>query len=176
MATDTVPSPFEVDLETWRNVTRGRVVIKRVGEYGKPYDQMVEAGRTVQLTPRERRVNEDAVARDEYNPFTNGTLIPERLVDGDADNERLTVNPNKITDDEAKQIFRLRGERFTDRIEAIDSLPVVERLLELVEEPRLQVTVAQNQVLKIRQRALKTPSGASRRAEQGGPTKAVTTS
>lgn len=171
--TDT-PSPFEVELETWRNSTRGRIVIKRVGEYGKPYDQMIEAGRTVQLTPRERRVNEDAVARDEYNPFTNGTLVPERLVDGEDDNERLLINPNKMDDGEAKQIFRLKGERFTDRIEAIDSLPVIERLLELVEDPRLGVTVAQNQVLKIRQRSLKTPSGAARRAEEGGAPKPVT--
>ncbi len=112
--------------------------------------ELVPAGKTVTLTPAERRLNENKVSREAYNPFTNGQLRPMFLLEDDPDYERLMGNPNVLTDQEIKKIFRLGGERFYDRIEQIDHPTVLEKLRELAEDPRTKATVHQMQMITSR--------------------------
>lgn len=137
-------------LEAWVNVTPSRVQLWRIGDFGVEKPELIGPDRVIHMTPAERRLNENKVARPEYNPFTNGKLKPLHLIEGDRDYERLTNNPNILTDQEVERIFKLKGEAFRNRIALIGSLPALERLLALALEPASQAYVYQLQMVERR--------------------------
>jgi hypothetical protein len=91
---DTDPIPVEQGVETWRNGSAGIVVINRVGEYGRRISDSIHGGRVFQITPQERRMNQGACALPTQDPFTNGTLHPQTLLDSEPDTAFLRENPS----------------------------------------------------------------------------------
>lgn len=146
--------PLQPDMETWKNVSAGKVWINRIGDYGKPRTEIVVGGRSFNLTPQERRMNQNVVARPELDVFTNGTLQPISLIDEEWDTEMLRSSPNALGELDIEKLFKVRGEAFRDRLEQITNLATVNRLAELAREPRFNVTVQQYEIVKLRERAL----------------------
>lgn len=149
------PTPVDTGVELWRNVTAGVVVISRVGEYGRRLYESVTGGRVFQLTPQERRNMQMSAATEDLDMFTNGSLAPVSLVNGEPDNEPLLMNPNLLDDDDIPKLLRMKGESFADAIAAINQMAPINRLLEIARNPNFDVTVSQYEVIKRRERALK---------------------
>lgn len=147
--------PVDSGVEMWRNITPGTVVISRVGEYGRRVDELVRGGRTFSITPAERRMNQNGVARADMDMFTNGTLQPVALLDDEFDTDLLRQNPNTIDEKDLPRILRLRGEAFSQRIGQITNPQTIARLLEVAREPRHNVTLAQYEALKGRELELR---------------------
>lgn len=149
---DTVP--VDSDVETWRNVTAGIVVISRVGEYGRRFGESVQGGRTFQITPHERRQHQMACALPDLDPFTNGTLQPIELIDGEPDSEVLRNNPNMLTDGDVPRLFGMRGTTFAERVGRITNTSVIERLLDEARGRSATVTLEQYETLRDRAKEL----------------------
>lgn len=170
------PIPVDANVETWRNNMPGTVIITRVGEYGRREVSVVNGGRTFQITPQERRINQSAAASKDLDVFTNGTLSPVTLLDGEPDTEALRSNPNTLDEEELPQLFRLRGEEFSDRIGQITTIPPIARLLELARDPLYDATLSQYEVLKTREVELRgsLDDGTPRPPEPDGLPRGVT--
>lgn len=147
--------PIDADVETWRNTMPGTVVITRVGEYGRREVNLVKGGRTFQVTPQERRINQTAAASAEADIFTNGTLSPVTLLDDDPDTEALRSNPNTLKEEELPQLFVLRGDEFAERVTQITTLPPIARLLEVARDPKFDASLSQYEALKSREMELR---------------------
>lgn len=122
------------DLETWENATDSRIVLRvRNANSGALEDTIIGGRRRVQLTPGDRRINQEQVATEAQDPFQNGFLAPVRLIEGHEDAAKLSSNPNVISEDEMKALFRGKFETFTARLETI-TLPItLQRMLRVVE-------------------------------------------
>jgi hypothetical protein len=153
--TDTEPIPVFADVETWQNETQGVVVINRVGEYGRRADDLIQGGRRFQVTPQERRMNQNAVNSADQDVFTNGTLRPLDLLEGDPDTKRLLANPNILDEDELPKIFVLKGEMFRQRIAEITNPSAIARLIELARDPGYEATLFQYECVKRRELELR---------------------
>lgn len=145
------PIPIDASVETWRNNMPGKVVITRVGEYGRHETIIVNGGRTFEITPQERRINQSAAANPDLDVFVNGTLSPVMLIDGEPDTEALRANPNTLDENELPKLFQLRGEEFADRVKQITTLPPIARLLELARDPNYDAALSQYEALKARE-------------------------
>jgi hypothetical protein len=156
--------PSESGVEVWRNATAGLVYINRIGEYGRKFSELIQPGRAFQVTPTERRLNQNSVALAEFDVFTNGTLEPVDLIDDEPDTEKLRNNPNLITDKDVRLMFRLKGEMFRQRIEEITNVASVNRLLEAARDENFEASLAQFEVLKMRKITL--DGNASREAPE----------
>lgn len=142
------------DLESWRNVTQGRVVVIKLSASGQRRHEMVGPDRTFHLTPRERRINQELAANEDLDVFLNGTLQPVRLTDSD-DAEALQANPNHLTDAEARSLFRKDMPSFSERVNAIKNPSALQRLVDLAEtDEKVKATVMQLRVLKGRLEAV----------------------
>lgn len=138
------------DLESWRNVTQGRVVVIKLSAQGQRRHEMVGPDRTFHLTPRERRINQELAANEDLDVFLNGTLQPVRLTDS-PDAPELLDNPNHLTDAEARGLFRKDMPTFAERVHAIKNPSALQRLVDLAEnDEKVKATVMQLRVLKAR--------------------------
>lgn len=145
---NTEPVPVDAAVETWRNTLAGKVVVNRIGEYGRMVASVVHGGRTFQITPQERRMNQSGIATPEQDPFTNGTLAPVELVDGEPDTEALRANPNALSEEDLPKLFQLKGAEFVERIAQITNHAPLARLVELARDPRYDATLSQYEALK----------------------------
>jgi hypothetical protein len=139
----------------WKNRSAGLVALQRLGDYGRTRTELVHGGRVFHITPQERRMNQNQVAVEALDPFTNGMLGPIHLVDGEVDTELLRANPNTFEDSDIQKLFKIKGEAFAARLEEVTSLAALDRFVELAREPRFGVTVHQYEMVKARQAAIK---------------------
>lgn len=152
---NTEPIPAIVDVETWQNETHGVVAINRVGEYGRRTVDLIQGRRRFQVTPQERRMNQNAVNSADQDVFTNGTLRPINLLDDDPDTERLMANPNILDDEELPLLFKLKGERFRERIADITNPATIARVIELARDPAHDASLFQYETVKHRELELR---------------------
>lgn len=140
------------DFESWKSAIAGVIVIKRFDRKGDPIDEAVYSGKSVMLTPEERRLNQEIAAEPELDPFQNGMLIPVKLIESADDYEDLKGNPNHLSEPEMRAL--LANPKAIDKLKStIGSLsnPVtLQRLLAIAEEPDVDVTVRQIKVIKER--------------------------
>lgn len=160
--------PMHAGVETWRNETEGLITINRVGEYGRPIVDLIDAGRTFTVTPQERRMNQNACYSRELDIFVNGALRPIDLLDGEPDTELLRKNPNTFTDDELKRIFALDGIHFVERIGEISNAGAIARILDLARDPAYGATLAQYEAIRAREADVKGQVGQQEGREPTG--------
>lgn len=140
----------DADLETWKNATKGRVVIQRLSALGERRHEMIGGGKMFHLTPRERRVNQELAANRDLDVFLNGTLQPVRLVEEDADSQSLKGNPNHLAEDDIKSLFRAHHKTFEARLSEITNSSALEHLLAVAKEEDTRATVKQLERIRAR--------------------------
>ncbi len=146
------------DLESWRNATPGTVIIVRFSELGRLIDHVVLGGRPVQLTPRERRINEERAATEKLNPFRNGTMQAVRLIESEADTAEIASNPNSMAESEIIDLFgKGNWKTFAASVNKIESPLLLHRLLEVANSDAVNATVRQLQSIKERLAATENP-------------------
>lgn len=146
--------PSDPGFEVWKSAVPGIVALNRLGEYGRTRVELIKGHRTFNITPQERRMNQNSCARPDLDMFTNGILQPVILLDGEVDTPALRENPNVLDDKDIERIFKLKGQRFVDRLDQITNATALERLAELAREPRLHATVQQYEQIKARQHGI----------------------
>lgn len=136
--------------EQWKNVSRGTALVNVYDHTGNGVSQeVIRAGRTVVISPEERRLlNQDRTADLANDLFGNGTLRPVSLAD---DSDDLVENPNHMTEDDMRDVFSIRNHlQFKAALADISSVPVLQRLLFLADaddgdEKGLNPTVKQRE-------------------------------
>lgn len=120
--------------ETWKNSTAGLLVLKKIDRLGNVVDELISGGKTVQVTPVERRLNQEQAATDGLDCFQNGILTPVKLIETAEDIDQLRGNPNHMSESEMASLFKTRNlKTFEDRITAITNPIALERLVKIAE-------------------------------------------
>lgn len=140
----------ETDFETWENTGRGRVQIRRFNELGREKVELISGGRKFHVTPRDRRLNQEMCANPSMDIFTNGLLRPVRLLEGDEEAEKLSQNPNHLSESDMRDLIHLHYKKFDERLSEITNILTVERILEIAEQEETGATV--RTVKKLRDR------------------------
>jgi hypothetical protein len=144
----------KTDKETWQNSGAGQVWINLFDPVnnGKLKHTPVRSGGKILLTTEERQLNQDRASSGDLDVFMNGTLIPVRLVDTADDYEEIASNPNLLSEDDMREIFKLKAPTFKKRLSEITNSIAVSRMLEMAkeEESDLNVSMAQFKAIESR--------------------------
>lgn len=136
------------DLESWKNVTLGRIVLKKYNQRGELADEMVTAGKVFHISPKERRINQEMAANPKMDFFQNGYLTPIRLIETEEDAKELAANPNLMSESEMKDMFKGNWKAFDQRVQEVSNLTTLKRMLEVANE--VDATVRQVEVIQSR--------------------------
>ena len=136
--------------EAWKNEGEGIVFVKRVSRTGELTDEMIAGGKTIHLTPAERRLNEELFAEVEYNFFRNGVLSPVKLIEDAADVDELKGNPNHLTEDDLRKLFKDRRatKAFEERIAQITNPIALKKLIAIASDE--DASLKQLEIVKAR--------------------------
>lgn len=147
----------KTDKETWKNAGAGEVWINVIDPHTQRLKHTpVRSGAKVLITTEERQINQDRAASKEKDFFSNGTLTPVRLVDTAEDYAEIASNPNLLSEDDMRAVFKLTPAKFKARLAEITNTIAVNRMLEMAresgdeEEPSLKVNMNQLKVLESR--------------------------
>lgn len=138
------------DIESWQNVSRGKVLVNKFDHNRQVVQEVVHPGRQVLVSPQERTIlNSDRTYAVKDDVFQNGLLIPLILA---SDSGELKENPNHMNETQMRGLFSLNWKTFDREISAISSPPVLQRLLEMIEDPddKIDPTTRQRDVVEQR--------------------------
>lgn len=133
------------DFETWKSAIAGVIVVKRFDRKGDILDEAIHSGKSIMLTPEERRLNQEIAAEPGLDPFQNGMLIPVKLLESADDYEDLKGNPNHLSEPEMRAL--LANPKAFDKLKgtlgSLSNPVTLQRLLAIAEEPDVDATVRQ---------------------------------
>lgn len=149
--------------ELWKSAIPGTLYLKRFDRKGDLVDEMVSSGKTIHLTPNERRLNQEMAAEPEYDIFTNGYMIPIRLIPNDLGEENadgtvgFQTNSNHMTDDDMKALLedRKSPKKFADALANISNPMTLQRMIAVATE----ADASMKQVETIRARIVEMSDG-----------------
>lgn len=136
------------ELETWQ--ANGRIVLRKIDAGGKTQEILVNAGRRIQLSEAERIMNQDRVADDKRNPFTNGTLSPVRIPDSSESAQAIVANPNAMSDEELLELVAAHHKTFEKKIAEVTSPYVVKRMIAAAQSGEVDATIKRVEALEAR--------------------------
>lgn len=119
------------ELELWKSNAAGRVVVRKMGQYGVETEEMVEGFRTLHISEADRKLNQERAASDDLDVFKNGMLSPIRLGDSAAE---FADNPNHLTESDMRELVKAHPKTFAKRISEITNPVLIGRLLEVARE------------------------------------------
>lgn len=132
--------------EIWQNMSLGVVVVQKFDRRGEVTDELVPGGQKTSLTKDERLFNMDQAADAKLDNFSNGSLVPVRLID-DADAAEIASNPNLLTEDDLRKLVKIK-KGFPAKVNEIGNYTTLNRLKQIAEEEDASV----NQVRAIESR------------------------
>jgi hypothetical protein len=135
-----------IDYELWENASQATIVVRKVDTLGRISEERVIGGRRVQLTPKERRHNQEQAASDSLDVFTNGIMRPVRLLDDEEDTEVLQSNVNAMSEDAMRDLYKLPIRAFVNRVTEVSNPIALQRILELGSD--VDATVKQVEAVK----------------------------
>ena len=136
--------------ETWNNVGRGDIYIRTFDHTGKLGTTVVRAGRSAVVTVEERRINQERAYNANSDIFKNGSLIPVHLVDSAEDFHEIANNPNHLSEDDMKAMFKLKGVDFKKKLSEISNSTAISRMQEIADSDEVGVTMTQFKALEHR--------------------------
>jgi hypothetical protein len=112
--------------------------------------ELVHGGGAFTLSKEERLLNMDRAANADLDVFRNGTLVPVRLIDGDEEAAEIASNPNLLTEDDMKLLFKAHWKTFENKVQEISNPLTLQRMLELAEDEEMGATIKQQKTVKAR--------------------------
>lgn len=155
-------------METWTNTTAGRVFIRKIDARGTLAGELLGSGRSIHLSPQERRINQEMAATKELDVFSNGTLQPVRLLDGDEDYAEIASNPNHISESDIRSLVKGHHKTLDKRLRDIQNPSALQRMLALAHEE--DATVGTIEKIRARMQEI-APSLYEEVTPVGGPVK-----
>lgn len=147
------------DYELWENASQSIIVLKKVDTLGRVTEEKVVGGRNVQLTPGERRHNQELCATVAQDVFSNGTMRPVRLVDDEPDSAELQANVNAMSDVAMRTLFKAPLRAFTTKVNEISNPIALQHLLTLAQEEAIEATVKKVEAITARLDVVRPPLG-----------------
>lgn len=122
--------------ETWRNSAEGTVFLMMYGARGEVRHNQIRGNQQFEITPDERRMNQDAVADESMDPFLNGMFEPVRLIDDEEDYAKLKDNPEIVSETEMGDLLssETHFKHFETRVAQISNPFTLGRLLSVAKE------------------------------------------
>src|SRR5512140_368755 len=124
------------DREVWEVQTASQIVINvmKANRFGQAIaDQLIlgpnRIGARVEISPEDRRDNQNACADPVHDVFTNGMLL---RVDASQQTDPETASPSAVSTEEALDILDLKEAEFKRAVPTLSEV-TVRRLLELAE-------------------------------------------
>lgn len=137
------------DYEAWKSTIPGTIVVKRLDRRGDLAEETLQEGQVLHITPNERRLNMEMAADDDLNVFKNGFLTPVRLIETAEDIEDLKDNPNHMTEEDMRAVFKIKAiAEFRERMGAVTNPITITRMIELAGSDEVNATVRQVDFLK----------------------------
>lgn len=138
--------------ELWKSAIPGTIYVKRFDRKGELIDEMVGPGKTIHLTPNERRLNQEMVAEIQYDVFTNGFMIPVRLIANDTEDttDAFQVNANHLSEDDMKELLedRRATKKLSDALDAVTNPMTLQRMIAVAGD--IDASVKQVEAIKAR--------------------------
>lgn len=134
--------------ETWKNTSKGRVVVWKQDSRGDYKDVLVASDQKFVLSREDRIFNMDQAANKELDNFSNGTLAPVRLLDSTDDAKEFAANPNLISESDVRALFKGHWKTFEAKVNAMTNATTLNRLLAVAEEE--DASMRQVKVIKAR--------------------------
>ncbi len=133
--------------EGWKNNTRALLSVRKYDRRGDLKTEEIPAGRVLNITPEERRINEEMAVTDKVNFFKNGMLTPVRLIEADEDFEEIKSNKNLMSEDDMRDLLKTkRG--FKASVEQITNIATLRRIAEIASEENADVTLGQMKAIQ----------------------------
>lgn len=141
-----------VDKETWTNPGKGQVYILTFDARGNLGSTVVRPNGKIVISTEERLLNQDRAATEGSDVFKNGSLTPVRLIESAEDYQEIASNPNLLSEDDMKDLFKLKAADFKKRLGDINNIIALDRMHELAtdENSEINTTVAQLKALESR--------------------------
>lgn len=124
-------------VETWENVAVGINYIIRENRRGDNEYFEVKGDRQFKLSTYDRMLTEDSIVDHKHNPFRNGAFRPVIVP------EDVTVdsNPNAVSKDDIKKIFRSSEAAWDEWMSLIDSPSTLQRMIDMANNAEAELTV-----------------------------------
>jgi hypothetical protein len=119
------------ELETWKNVTRATLVIKKQNQRGELADEIVGGDKVLHISPTDRRINQELAANEDLDMFTNGLLSPVRLIENEEDTAELASNPNSMSEGDMEDLFKAHHKTFEAKVGQVKNEQTLRRMLEV---------------------------------------------
>jgi len=123
-----------MEKEIWKNSSRGMTLINVYDHDGKEIQKMVRAGKTIEVTERERlHLNTDRALTPGNDVFSAGFMIPVDLPDSTSDKAAIESNPNQLTEAALLDLLGLAWQKFDKALAEITNIQGLTRLYDLAE-------------------------------------------
>lgn len=138
--------------EVWVNASAGRAWVWTHNQIGERIDRQVPSGGKLQITTADRQLNQEMAADATLDLFTNGTLVPVRLLETADDVREIRDNPNLLTEQELVEAFDLPWKSFDKKVGEISNRSALERMVAIAEGDDSGVEATMRQVRVLRDR------------------------
>lgn len=138
--------------ESWKYLGAGRISLLKYNQKGELAGELIPGGKVFQISPQERRINQEMAAGEDLDFFRNGQLAPVRLLDTD-DAAELASNPNVMSETDMRSLFKTNWKNFDSRIQEVSNTSTLERLVQIAKE--VDATVRQLEIIESRLDELK---------------------
>ena len=132
-----------MEKETWSNATRSTIWILTYDPRNQLRSERVRPDGKVSVTVEERHINSDRATSEEVDVFKNGSLIPVRLIDSAEDYAEHANNPNNMSEQDMRDLFKLSAAKFKTRLGEIVNPAALDRIVAISEEDDTKATLAQ---------------------------------
>jgi hypothetical protein len=132
-----------MEKETWENPTRSNIWIKTFDPQHNLRSERIKPQGKIAVSVEERLINQDLAWDPKDDVFKNGTLVPMRLIESAEDYAEHANNPNNLSESDMVDLFKLSAAKFKDRLEEIENIAALDRIVELSETDSTGATMAQ---------------------------------
>lgn len=117
-------------METWETTVETNIYLRKTDQRGREIPLSVggRVGAKLVISTEDRVLNQDLVADAQWDPFTNGMLMPVRV------SEEGLRNSNMLTRDDLVGLLAKSGASFKKAVSQIDSVVTLQRLHALAKD------------------------------------------
>jgi hypothetical protein len=136
------------EVEIWKSAINGTIGVLKFDRRGELVEEIVRKGQKLTISTNERIINSERASSETLDFFKNGMLTPVRLLDDAEDAAEIASNPNLMSEDELRDLFKVHWKVFESKIAAISNEITLNRLKAIADE--VDATVRQLRVIDAR--------------------------
>lgn len=132
-----------MDQETWKNVTAGKVWVRKTDRRGELKDELVRGGGLLKITTDDRMYNQERAASAELDNFKNGRLVPVKILDTAEDVAEIAANPNLMSESDMSAALKGNYKALEKKLKDITNEVTLQRMLDIAVSEDLSLSKIQ---------------------------------